>query len=159
MLDDLGVDLESIADPHSVEGRLARARVPSEMEAGLRALRESLENELNRVARVNDAVIANDVVEGVRRSIEHRLERLERRIVAGVKRRETDLMRTIATARGALYPHGAKQERKLAWIPFLARYGPPLVDEMLQAARGHARGLVGGGPALPASPAVTTARV
>jgi uncharacterized protein YllA (UPF0747 family) len=158
MLDDLGVDRESIADPHAVEGKLARARVPSEMDAGLRALREGLDNDVRRLTRANDGVVANDVLEGVKREIEHRLERLERRIVAGVKRRETELMRRIATVRGALYPHGAKQERKLAWVPFLARYGPSLVNEMLVAARQHARALVGVSPSLPSPKESVAAR-
>jgi bacillithiol biosynthesis cysteine-adding enzyme BshC len=158
MLDDLGVNQESIADPHAVEGKLARIRVPAEMDAGLRGLREGLQKELDRLARANDGVVANEVLEGVKRTIEHRLERLERRVVAGVKRRETDLMRAIGTARGALYPHGAKQERKLAWVPFLARYGPSLVDEMLAAARQHARALVGASPSLPSRKESVAAR-
>jgi uncharacterized protein YllA (UPF0747 family) len=159
LLAELGVDREAIADPHAVEGRLARMQVPSEMDAGLRALRESLGAGLDQLARANDGVVANEVVDGVKRTIEHRLERLERRIVAGVKRRETDLMQKIGTARGALYPHGAKQERKLAWVPFLARYGPALVEEMLESARSYARGIISGSPSLPTSSAGKPAHV
>ena len=51
-------------------------------------------------------------------------------------------MRQLATARGSLFPHGARQERKLAYIPFLARYGPPLLERMLAEARVHTRALV-----------------
>ena len=51
-------------------------------------------------------------------------------------------MRQLATARGSLFPHGARQERKLAFIPFLARYGPEVLQQMLASARVHARTIV-----------------
>ncbi|HEY6826950.1 MAG TPA: hypothetical protein VI259_08830, partial [Gemmatimonadaceae bacterium] len=57
-------------------------------------------------------------------------------------------MRRLSAARGSLFPHGVRQERKLAYIPFLARYGPALVEQMLEAARAHARAIVAGAPAM-----------
>jgi hypothetical protein len=51
-------------------------------------------------------------------------------------------MRKLSTARGSLYPNGAKQERFLAYVPFLARYGSALLDDMLAQARVHAQALV-----------------
>jgi uncharacterized protein YllA (UPF0747 family) len=159
ILDELGIDLAELSDPHAADTRLARGRVPSDLDAALRALRADLASSVERLSQANNGVVAAEVIAGVKRSIEHRIERLERRVVAGMKRRETDLMRAIGTARGALFPHGARQERKLSWVPFLARYGPMLVDEMLHAARAHARGIVAGAPSLPASSAGTPARV
>ena len=87
------------------------------------------------------------------------MARLERRLLAAVKRRETDVMHQIATARGSLYPHGTRQERKLAFVPFLARYGPALVEQMLSAAGAHARDLLAGTPTIAASATATTVRV
>ena len=69
--------------------------------------------------------------------------RLERRILAAVKRRETETMYALATARGSLYPFGTRQERALNFIPLLARYGPALIDDMRAAAGEHARRLIG----------------
>jgi hypothetical protein len=68
-------------------------------------------------------------------------------------------MRAIATARGALYPHGGRQERKLAYAPFLARYGSALLEQMLEEAHSHARSLVAGGPSLATPPTAVTASV
>jgi len=82
------------------------------------------------------------VIDGAQRSIRHRLDRLERRIVAASKRRETDTMTQIGTARGALFPLGTRQERALNILPFMARHGSMIVDRMIAAARTHARGLV-----------------
>jgi hypothetical protein len=125
----------------------------------LRQLRGDLESGVARLAAVNGGLVPPAVLEGLRRSLEHRLVRLERRLVAGVKRRETEMMGRIARARGSLYPHGVRQERQLAFIPFLARYGQALVDEMIAAARVHARSLVSGAPAVSPKPTTPPARV
>jgi len=74
----------------------------------------------------------------------HRLERAERRFLAAVKRRETDAMRRVAVLRGSLFPYGAPRERALSYVPFLARYGQELIDEMVMQAETHARGIIGG---------------
>ena len=65
-----------------------------------------------RCGRRTDGLVPETVLDGLQRSLLHRLERVERRFLAGVKRREFRVMHQIATARGALYPHGAPQERK-----------------------------------------------
>lgn len=157
-LDHLGVTMDELVDPHAVEGRLARERLNPTMASALRELRSSMDTALDKLGAANDGVVATDVISGLSREMAHRLERLERRVVAGAKRREDDLMRRISTVRGALYPHGAKQERKLGWLPFLVREGMPLVEQMLAAATQHAQALVSGGPSLPSAKAPVAAR-
>jgi uncharacterized protein YllA (UPF0747 family) len=142
ILDDLDLAVDSLADPHAVETRVARARVPESAADALRALRADVASEVERLRRTSDALLTESVIDGLRRDIEHRVDRAERRLIAAVKRRESDTMRRIGTARGSLYPHGVKQERKLAYIPFLARYGAPLLDQMLTQAASHARAVV-----------------
>jgi bacillithiol synthase len=142
ILDKFALTAESIADPHAVDGRIARERLPAETAQALTMLRADITSDIERLRKTSDGLVPPTVLDGVARSLAHRLERLERRFVAGVKNRETTVMRQLATARGALFPHGARQERKLAYIPFLARYGPALLEQMLGAARAHARTLV-----------------
>jgi uncharacterized protein YllA (UPF0747 family) len=81
-------------------------------------------------------------VDGARRSLEVRLDRLERRYAAAAKRTATEAMRDLAVARAALYPEGTRQERSLNFLPFLARYGPTLLDAMRQSAGTHAHRLI-----------------
>jgi uncharacterized protein YllA (UPF0747 family) len=76
-------------------------------------------------------------------SLHHRVDRLERRLVAGIKRREGDLLRNVATLRAALYPVGTRQERALNLIPILSRHGVGLLSEMRDAAGDHAQSLIG----------------
>ncbi len=144
ILNDLGVSASELATPHAAETQLARTRMDPDTAEALKSLRNALSGEVERLAASNHGVVAPTVLDGLRNEMAHRLDRLERRFVAGVKRRETELMRQIGTARGSLYPHGTRQERKLAFIPFLARYGTPLIDKMLGRAREHAREIVRG---------------
>ena len=76
-----------------------------------------------------------------------------------MKRREVEVMRQLGTARGSLFPHGVRQERKLAAIPFLARYGQTLLDRMLADARAHAKRLVSDGRVVASSPVDAAASV
>jgi uncharacterized protein YllA (UPF0747 family) len=70
------------------------------------------------------------------------MDRLERRIVAAIKRRDGGRMRDVATLRAHLFPRGSRQERTLNFIPILARQGLGLLSEMRQAAGIHASSLV-----------------
>jgi bacillithiol synthase len=153
------VSVEGFADPHSVETRIARERLSPDMTSALAGLRSNVESGVSLLGAASDGLLASEVIEGLRRSLDHRVARVERRTLAAVKRRETEVMRELATARGSLYPHGTRQERKLAFIPFLARYGPGLIEQMKAAASAHAQSLVSAPPSIASPPAATAARV
>jgi uncharacterized protein YllA (UPF0747 family) len=106
-------------------------------------LRSDLVTHLSALERADgDKLVPGASVESMKYWVEHRLDRLERRYAAAVKRREKQMMQDIATAAEALYPSGKPQERVLNFIPFWARYGQPLIDAMLIEALGHARSLI-----------------
>jgi uncharacterized protein YllA (UPF0747 family) len=157
-LDDFHATVEELSDPHAVFTRAARERVPESADQALNTLRADALAGVDRLRGAANGLLPDPVIDGLRRSLEHRLARTERRLVAAVKAKETEVMRRLSAARGSLFPHGARQERKLAYIPFLARYGPALVEQMLEAARVHARAVVAGAPAMPVSAAAATVR-
>jgi uncharacterized protein YllA (UPF0747 family) len=82
------------------------------------------------------------VIEGLERSLAHRLSRAERRLMAAAKRRDERVRRDLAVAHSALFPLGQRQERVLNFIPMLARTGEVLLDDMRRAAVAHAESLV-----------------
>ena len=136
---------EDFADPHAVETRLARAAWPAGVAQSLEQLRRSLGErlgDLKAALQDLDGLAPAATVDGTGRAIEWRLTRLERRINASVKRRETTLLRDLATVRASLYPGGVRQERALNLVPMLARHGLGLLDEMRTSAAVHARSLV-----------------
>jgi len=159
-LDDFHATVEELADPHAVFTRAARERIPEGAGQAFNTLRADTLAGVDRLRGAANGLLSDPVVDGLRRNLEHRLARTERRLVAAVKAKEAEVMRRISAARGALFPHGVRQERKLAYIPFLARYGPALVEQMLEAARVHARAVVAGAPAMSvnASPPPEAAR-
>lgn len=159
ILTEFGAAPGDFADPHAVEGRVARDRLSPETGRALQALRDDVSARVDSLEAVSGSLVSRAVVDGLRRSVGHQISRLERRIYAAVKRREDDVMHRLATARGSLYPHGTRQERKLAFAPFLARYGPQLVEQMLEAARVHARAIVSGSPSIAAPRVQASARV
>jgi uncharacterized protein YllA (UPF0747 family) len=122
--------------------------MPDLVGEALRKLRSDVEADIARLSEVDrDNLVPAASLEGLRRAVMHRFERTERRFVAAVKRRETDLMRDIATAAAALYPEGNRQERMLNFVPFLARYGQGLLDAMRGEAERYARDLLTAAPA------------
>lgn len=76
-------------------------------------------------------------------SLLFRVDRLERRLVAGIKRREHQQLREVATLRAFLYPLNTRQERAMNLVPTLSRHGLELLGEMRDAASTHADSLIG----------------
>src|SRR5205085_3135367 len=108
-------------------GRLARNKLPEEVATAVHELRRTIESGVAAVEIVDrDNLVPPASLQGLRRSLLHRLERAERRYLTAVKRRESELMRDVATAAASLHPNGIRQERVLNFVPFLARYGRPL---------------------------------
>ena len=137
---------EDLRDPHEVEHRIARARLPKPVIAELAATRAALNERLDALSESVDAEnapVSAAVTGGLRANLLRRLDRYERRLVAAAKREHAETMEEIATARGSLYPFGTAQERMLNFVPFLARYGPELQSEMLSEARRYAAGVAG----------------
>lgn len=75
-----------------------------------------------------------EVIEGARRQLMHRIERLERRVRTAATKSETEAVRDLAAIRATLLPEGARQERRLNYLPFFARYGDPLVSRLKDGA-------------------------
>lgn len=146
LLETHGLAPADFADPHTVESRFARAAWPPPVSREYGRLREALHERLaalREAVEATNAPVPPSVLEGVERGLEWRLRRLERRITAGMKRRETRLLTELATLRGALYPFGVRQERVLNLVPMLSRHGLDLLERLRDEAGHHARALVG----------------
>ena len=153
ILSRLGVTRDELRDRSSVETRLARIALPDELSGSLKRLRRDVEADIAALELADrDNIVPSASLQGLRRALLHRLERAERRYVAGVKRRETELMRDIGTAAGALYPEGVRQERVLNFVPFIARYGTPLLEAMRGQAIRYGKGLIGAAVPSPSAP-------
>jgi uncharacterized protein YllA (UPF0747 family) len=139
-----GLEVDDLRDPHAAENRLAREAMPPELGDAIAGLRRLLAHGIAQVEKAAGGLnVWPTTFQGAQRSAGYKIDRLERRILARVKRAHQEGMSELATLRGALYPNGEPQERALNMIPMLARQGPTLFDAMRQAARTHAETLVG----------------
>lgn len=141
----LQLDESTLLDPHAAETLVARRAVEPEVQDAIERLRVAIETQVRAVREAtagDDAVIAPDVVAGLGRDVAMRLDRFERRVTAGVKRRDLLLMRDVAYVRAALRPDGHSPERRLNLIPMLVRFGPSIFDAMRLDARAYVERLV-----------------
>jgi len=138
--------VEDLRDADGTLGRLACNIMSGDVRDALARARASVDavmTDLERSLGVSDTpLVPPAVTSGARRALQHRLDRLERRLVAAIKRREAGLVRDLSTARAALYPNGKPQERVLNLMPMLARHGRSLLGMMLDRAREQMTGLV-----------------
>lgn len=143
----LGIADADLRDPHAAERIVARAQLDETVADSMERLRVALETQVRAMREVvagDDAPVAEEVVQGLARDLAHRIDRFERRVLAGVKRLEQEAMRDVAAVRAALRPDGKSPERVLNFVPLLARYGAGLLERVRDAAASHARELVGG---------------
>ncbi|MGI8509821.1 MAG: bacillithiol biosynthesis protein BshC [Gemmatimonadaceae bacterium] len=142
----LDASLGDFRDPHAIEGRIARAEIAP-------GVRHALDEIAGVLARESEVLKGNAAtsqplqrsVESMRRGVEHRMARLERRYAAAVKQSGTQRLHDVAAARASLFPSGQPQERVLSFIPFLSRYGAATTDVILASARAHVSRLLASG--------------
>jgi uncharacterized protein YllA (UPF0747 family) len=143
ILDRYSLTPSDFSDPHAVETRLAKESLPDELRASVAELRKAVEQQIIQIGSADkDRLVSARVLEGLRRNMLHRVERLERRYMAAIKHRGNAALHDVAAARASLYPLGIPQERALNVIPLIARYGDELFESVMAEASPHAASLV-----------------
>lgn len=136
---------DDVATGDALATRLLQQAVPAAVAGRVGAMREAMKEHaegLREALTAEAGLLPGRAVDAIERTVEWRLERFNRRLRAAVRKRDTTLTNDLGSLGGALYPGGVRQERMLNLIPFLVRHGAQLLDEMLEQARTHARGLV-----------------
>jgi len=126
------------SEPEQLASRVLRAHLPPDLDATLAKARESVE-EIFR--GVGEAIAAVDptlraTVGQASGHIQGHLDQLERKAVQALKRREAETRQQVQRVREALMPGGKPQERVLPLLPFLARYGPAVLERIRSAIDG-----------------------
>lgn len=133
VLEKFGIGLEELTEPPgALEARLVRSRLPAEATAALAALRETVESQfeiLVQTAEQIDPTLARPV-QSARNQALASAQEVEKKLVQHLKKRQETELSQLARARAVIHPHGKPQERVLTVAPFLARYGPGLLDEL-----------------------------
>ncbi|HEU4699785.1 MAG TPA: bacillithiol biosynthesis cysteine-adding enzyme BshC [Gemmatimonadales bacterium] len=149
VLEKFGLGLDALLDPASdVERELVRSQLPEAALEALEALRVALDRGyavLGEAAVGIDPTLARPI-ESFRTQALQGTRDAERKLVQHLKRRQETELQQLARARTAVRPDGKPQERVLTIAPWLARYGPGLLDELAQAVHGWYAGALEGAP-------------
>ncbi len=124
-----------VLEPEQLASRVLRAQLPPDFEATLAKARDSVGEIFRGVAEAIAAVDPTLRATAGQTSghIQGHLHQLERKAIQALKRREAETRQQVQRVREALMPSGKPQERIFPVLPFLARYGPRLLD-MIQGA-------------------------
>jgi bacillithiol biosynthesis cysteine-adding enzyme BshC len=118
---------------------LLSAQLPPEVDDTIASLAATIDERMERLAR---AVVAVDAtLEGATRSTQGRmqddLQRLQGKVVQAAKRKDATLRRQFQHAQQQIFPGGEPQERQLGFVYFLNRYGPHLIERLAAALPGE----------------------
>jgi bacillithiol biosynthesis cysteine-adding enzyme BshC len=136
VLEKFGIELPDLLEPTgALEARLVRSQLPGDAIAALEAIRAAVEEGYGAVERSASEIDPTLVrpVQGARHQALAGSQDIEKKLVQHLKRRQETELGQIARARTAVLPGGKPQERILTLVPFLARYGPALVDDLRDA--------------------------
>jgi uncharacterized protein YllA (UPF0747 family) len=116
--------------PHELKSRVVRARLPEPVARSLDALRASARSAWDDLG---SAIVPIDpTLEGWMRGQRNwtlsRIESAERKIANHLKKQNEVTLRQLDRAGTHLYPGGVAQERGTTILPYVARYGPALLD-------------------------------
>lgn len=120
---------------HELVTERIRASLPGAVRDPIGSLRSSIEagyDQLGEGARSIDPTLAG-WVRRIRNEALAQVTRAERKITSHQKKRSETEIGQLGRLAASLAPAGVAQDRALCAIPFLARYGPGLVHDVLDA--------------------------
>src|SRR5690606_3830567 len=138
VLDRFGLDLDDFRrPPHELAAELLREELPDGVVAALRRLRSDLGEGYAALLEAGRAVdpTLKGPIQSARNSAYVQLEEIEKKVVQHLKRQNAIGVEQIEKAAVNLFPLGQPQERVLNVVPYLARYGPALLDAIADAIR------------------------
>ena len=129
------VPFEDLRMPdESALNRLLEAQLPPAVE---QSLREAAARTHDAMSRVIEALpLLDPTLEGAARTtlgrMEHELRSLHAKVIHSAKKRHETLRRQFMRAQAQAFPEAHPQERTLGVVYFLNKYGPALVDILLE---------------------------
>jgi bacillithiol biosynthesis cysteine-adding enzyme BshC len=129
-------------DTETLLGRAAREANPeversfAESRAGVEGAFGSIEATLAKL----DPTLRGAVQSALGRAL-HQVEGLQEKALRTMKRQDATRAERMRRTRDFIFPGGALQERGVSWISLLAKYGPPIIDDIRKNmdpwAKGH----------------------
>ena len=119
----------------SVRQKLAKHTLPDELQAafeqGAASIRRSVARIQESLARLDKTLV--EAAENAGSKIQHQLEQLKSRAARAELQHQEVIGRHAELLSNTLYPNKILQEREIAGVYFLARYGTELITDLLDA--------------------------
>ena len=121
------------AQDEAALNQLLHSQLPPTVEQSLAAVTSAIDE---RMAAVATAVpLIDPTLEGAVKStlgkLQHEVHALNNKVIQAAKRKDETLRRQFQRAQALTFPQGHPQEREVGFVWFLNRYGPALVDRLL----------------------------
>ena len=130
------------AQDESALNQLLESQLPPTVEQALTAVSSLIDERMGDVAAAVPQI--DPTLEGAVKStlgkLQHEVGALHNKVIQAAKRRDDTLRRQFQRAQALTFPQGHPQEREVGFVWFLNRYGPALVDRLmdeLPLAMGH----------------------
>jgi bacillithiol synthase len=129
------VPLEQLqAQDESLLNQLLASQLPPDVEAAMQGVGQLLQDRMEQLAASVSQIDAT--LEGAARSafgrMQDDLKKLDAKIIQAAKRKDETLRRQFHHAQAQAFPGGQPQERSVGFVHFLNKYGPGLVDRLLE---------------------------
>jgi bacillithiol synthase len=122
------------ARDESALNRLLAASLPKSADEALKGADEAVSRTMAAVIQTVPAIDAT--LEGAAKStlgkLQHDLATLRSKVISAAKKRDETLRRQFSHAQALAFPDGIPQERALGTVSLLNRYGPALVQRLVQ---------------------------
>jgi bacillithiol biosynthesis cysteine-adding enzyme BshC len=116
---------------------LAKRSLPPELkqnfEDGRRAVQEATQRVSQSLQKLDPTLV--EAAGRATNKMMYKLDRLERRAAKAELRRTEILIRHAAQIENSLFPHKTLQEREIGSLYFYAKYGPGLIDQLVELAQ------------------------
>ena len=113
--------------------RLLGSQLPPDVERTLNTAQTTTDEAITAVIAAVGAVdpTLSGAAESTRGRMSRDLANLQNKVVQAAKRKDQTLRRQFSRAQSQMFPRGSAQERVVAGVSLLNRYGPALIDRLL----------------------------
>jgi bacillithiol synthase len=123
--------------PEKVREAIAARSLPPELQTRFEEAYASVERSMaalrESIAKLDSTLV--DTAESTRSSMSHQIDRLRARVARAEELRNEVITRHAEVLNHALFPHKSLQEREVAGLSFVARYGLDLLTNLYQLIR------------------------
>lgn len=129
--------LDVLQGPEKVREAIAARSLPPDLQTRFSGAYASVEQSMTAlresIGKLDSTLI--DTAESARASMSQQITRLQARVARAEQQRNEVITRHADALSQALFPHKTLQEREVAGVSFVARYGPELLANLYQAIR------------------------